>query len=239
MASVHPDDLLAAYSLDALTDEERAAVAAHVAECQQCHDWLARHGPTTEVLALSIADSPAPRADLRDRIMTAAARTEQIRPEPVSLVVRRRSLAWSRLAGWLAAAALFLTTLGLGVWNVTLRQELQALQPATPLSGVLLATADAPGAQGSLAVRPGSGATLSVANLPPPQAGQVFEAWVIDPQGPHPAGTFVTTPDGHGLVGLSQPPRPGEVVAVTTEPSPGRAAPSGKILLKGTLNPGA
>ena len=234
MASEHPEDLLAAYSLDAVTDAERTAVARHVAACSRCRDWLSRYGSTTEVLALSIADAPAPRTDLRDRILAAAATTAQVWPVTRPSVVPSRSRGWSRYGGWLAAAALFVITLGVGVWNYSLQQQIQALQPRQSPGLAMVATADAPGAGGTVVVQ-SDGALLTVASLPPPPAGKVFEAWVIDKAGAHAAGSFGTTSDGRGSLQLTQQPAAGDTVAVTTEPSPGLAAPTGKVLLKGTV----
>jgi anti-sigma factor RsiW len=237
MTTVHPDDLLAAYALDALPDDERVAVEAHLVGCAQCRDWVARNGSTAGLLALAVEDAPSPAPDLRDRILAAANRTEQVRPGPRLVVAQAPRVRWRRLTGWLAAAALLVMTLGLGAWNYALQRDLRAAQAAPVLRGALAATSDAPNAEGTLVVGPGDSAALTVANLPPPRPGDVFEAWVIDSGGrPHPAGIFATSPDGHGVVGLTQPPRPGEVVAVTMEPAPGLAAPSGKILLKGTLD---
>jgi hypothetical protein len=142
----------------------------------------------------------------------------------------------SRLVGWLAAAALFATTLGLGAWNLSLRDQIQTLA-ARPVPRVALAaTADAPGASGELAVESGRGTVLTVNNLPRLSPGQVYEAWVIGGGGPQPAGTFLTTPDGRGALALTRPAASGEVVAVTAELSPGVSAPTGKILLKGIAN---
>jgi hypothetical protein len=237
MSDLHPDELLAAFALDALTGEERESVLAHLVGCARCRHEVGLLRATSEALPLSISDVPAPSLDLRERILREAARTEQIRAPlaqvpVVGLTPERRRAS---LAGWVAAAALLLALVGLGIRDLSLSREIQALsQPAT-LQGQLVATADAPGAGGTYALTPNREGRLIVANLPPPTPGQVYEAWVIDAGGPKPAGTFVTTPDGHGTVILTQPASPGDTLAITNEPAPGTQAPSGKILLKATV----
>jgi anti-sigma factor RsiW len=235
MNVVHPRDLLAAYALDALTEDERVAVQAHLAGCAECRREVARHRAVTEVLAMSVLPEQPPSADLKERILRETARTPQVRLVPRRQSARRRSGISSRLAGWLAAAILLVTSTGLGVWNLNLREQLQVATARPTPRLALAATADAPGASGGLAVDANGGALVTVSNLPPLAAGRVYEAWVIDVSGPKPAGTFLTTSDGRGAVALTQATSPGQVVAVTAEPSPGTESPTGKVLLKGTV----
>ncbi len=240
MSTNHPHDLLAAFALDALPEGERARVLAHLAGCPHCRRWVAEHRGVTEVLALTAPTDVAPSPELRSRILQSAAHTEQDRPAAALVRSTRRLSRLTRLGGWLVAAVFFLTSVGLGVWNYVLRQELASVQQRPALQGALVATADARGALGRLDWLNGREPTLlvTVTNLPPPPAGLVYEAWVIDAQGPKPAGTFVTTPDGHGVVVLTRPATPGSVIAITVEPTPGTSAPTGKVLLKGTAEAG-
>ncbi len=234
MNTTHPVDLLAAYALDALPEDERLAVRAHLQGCRTCQLDVQKFRSVTEVLEMSVVPQTPPSADLRDRILRASARTPQVHQRPVA-VPRSRRITWTaRLVGWLAAAVLFVTSIGLGAWNWNLQQQVQALsvRPATRVA--LLATADAPGASGDLALDSGQGTVVTVNNLPQLPTGQVYEAWVIDSAGAQPAGVFLTTPDGRGAVSLTRPATVGQIVAITAEPSPGRPTPSGKILLRGT-----
>jgi hypothetical protein len=232
-AGQHPSDLLAAFALDALTHDERTRVAAHLVGCAACRSEVSRFQQVTAVLPLANPVPDAPRPELRDRILREATAVRQARQRPAPRRPAPRLLRLPSVAGWLAAAALFLISLGLGALDLTLAQRPQALQQ--PGTVALAATADAPGASGRVLVDGGRPSILTVDNLPPPGTGLVYEAWVIGPGGPEPAGTFVTTSDGRGALALTRPAQSGEVVAVTAEPTPGRASPSGKILLKGTI----
>jgi anti-sigma factor RsiW len=232
---VHPSDLLAAYALDAVTDAERVEIQAHLVGCDQCRREVARHRAVTEVLAMSVLPEQPPTADLKERILRETTRTPQLRPIARQQRTLRRPALPSRLVGWLAAAVLLITSVGLGAWNLALREQLQ-LVSARPVPRVALAaTADAPGAAGDLTIDSQGGALVTVSDLPQLGTGLVYEAWVIDANGPKPAGTFLTTSDGRGAIALTRPPAPGQIVAVTAEPTPGTTVPTGKVLLKGTL----
>jgi anti-sigma factor RsiW len=233
VSGIHPTDLLAAYALDAVTEDERVAIQSHLAGCASCRREVARHRAVTEVLAMSTVSDTPPSPDLRSRILQESARTPQV---PASARRRQTNARLSfptRFVGWLAAAVLFVTSLGLGAWNLSLREQIQTLAVRPVPSVALAATADAPGASGALAVESGGGNVITVSNLPRLAAGQVYEAWVIGATGPQAAGTFLIAPDGRGAVALTRSAAPGEVVAITAEPAPGTSAPTGKILLKG------
>ncbi|HLZ08218.1 MAG TPA: zf-HC2 domain-containing protein, partial [Chloroflexota bacterium] len=108
MTDLHPDDFLAAFALDALTDEEREVVLTHLVGCARCRHEVSLLRSTLQALPMAISDAPAPPLDLRERILREAARTDQIRARPIPVVVAarppERRRAW--LAGWVAAAAL-------------------------------------------------------------------------------------------------------------------------------------
>lgn len=235
----HPEDSLAAFALGALRDDEREVVLAHLVSCSSCQEKVARYREVSEVLPLAEPpESPSPQ--LRERILQRAAQTPQprARSRPVTLVAppRRRAFWRSNPVAWLVAAAMFAVSLGMGAWNYALQQQVQTLQQAASSATVALAaTPNAPAARGQLVIGSRGQSVLVVGALPPPSPGQVYEAWLIGSAGPLPAGTFTTTPDGHGALVLSRPPRAGQVVAVTNEPAPGGEKPSGKVLLKGTV----
>ena len=132
----------------------------------------------------------------------------------------------------MVAAALLLATLGLGATTLSLQHEVQTLQHAQQLGTfALAATSDAPGATGQFYTGPDGARVVTVSSLPPLGSGDVYEAWVINQQGPQPAGTFFTTNDGRGAVVLSRSPTPGDTIAITREAAPGTSTPRGKVLL--------
>jgi hypothetical protein len=233
MNASHPDDLLAAYALDALAEAERAEVRAHVAGCARCRLLLREFQQVTEVLPLAHSEHGAPPPELRQRIMAAARSTPQLAARQPAR--RHWRVLVGSLNGWIAAA-LFLVALALGGWDVSQHRMLAAIQRPVGLQATLAATADAPGAAGNVTVVLGRAAVISVDHLAP-RSGLVYEAWVVAGGVPKPAGTFATTPDGHGDVTLTQPLQPGDTIAITAEPPPGTPAPTGKVLLAGKAPP--
>ena len=80
---------------------------------------------------------------------------------------------------------------------------------------------------------------LVVAQLEPPQPGQIYQAWALPEGGAGPIslGTFEVGPDGAGTYDADLPDLPDEVnaLAVSLEPVDGTPAPDGPIVLTGEL----
>jgi anti-sigma-K factor RskA len=98
-------ELTAAYALDSLPEDERRAFEEHLGDCDDCRAELATLGETVGALALA-TEGPAPAADLRDRIVSAA-RAET--PKVVALPGR------TRLYAGIAVAATAALAIGLSV----------------------------------------------------------------------------------------------------------------------------
>jgi hypothetical protein len=114
--------LLGAYSIDAVDADEAAAVEAHLSVCPRCHAEVAELREVAALLSHSGADAPE---GVWDRI--ASSLTEP--PPPLRLEVQRdrRGARWPRLrVGALAIAAAALVVLGIGV--VRLRGQVDDLQ---------------------------------------------------------------------------------------------------------------
>jgi anti-sigma factor RsiW len=112
-----PHDLLAAYALDALDDDERERFERHLEECEECSEQLALLREPVAALAYA-AEGPAPPEALRGRIIEGA------RAEPRAAVIRLRRRNWplAALAGVAAAAACL--AIGLGIWANSLSNSL-------------------------------------------------------------------------------------------------------------------
>jgi anti-sigma-K factor RskA len=152
-------ELTAAYALDSLPEDERRAFEEHLGDCDDCRAELATLGETVGALALA-TEGPAPAADLRDRIVSAA-RAET--PKVVALRPGR-----TRLYAGIAVAATAALAIGLSVG----------------LSGV------GGGKRLALTVHRDGIAQLTVSGFDPAPSGKVYEAWVIDGGKPVPAAVF-------------------------------------------------
>lgn len=239
-------DLLGAFALGAVDDDEAEAMRA----------WLARNGEAREELAELMAGVDAltftiepmePPAGLRGRIAEALLEDSAIVPPappilpyrapdaapPPPAPIRPPASFWSRATPWAAAAAaLLLITAGLLFWNLQLRDQLAATPAAEVIA--LAPTDAAPGASGEVRYQPGEGLLyLDVRDLPPLPEGHVYEVWLIGADGPVPAGTFDQSTDRHAIVTDREQ---FETLAITAEPGPlGTAAPTGEIVATAAL----
>jgi anti-sigma-K factor RskA len=223
-----PHDLLAAYALDALDEDERERFETHLAGCEECIEQLALLREPVAALAYA-AEGPVPPRELRDRIVEGA------RAEPRAAVIKlpRRNWALGAVAAVAAAAACL--AIGLGFWANSLSNSLDRERRATSrLDQLFQENATAKpliGANGSLIVsRNGSGAILvcGLANAP---SSKTYEAWVITGNSPVPAGTF-RGGSGCRPVFLTEPVPNKATVAVTLERAGGATSPTLPILFR-------
>ena len=208
-------ELTAAYVLDALDTDERDAYEAHLAGCARCRAEVGELSSVSEALAYA-ADPVDPPEQLRGRILEAA-RAERPNVEPL----RPR---WARPAAAAAAAAAVAAcvAVGLGIWNVSLHDQLskpQALQ-RVPVTG----------APGSLVVSTNGSAALVLYRIDAAPAGKTYEAWVIrGKQAPVPAGLF--SGGGATFVPIRGKVKSGSAVAVTVEPAGGSPQPTSRPIV--------
>jgi anti-sigma-K factor RskA len=205
------NELTAAYALDALEPDEIEAYEEHLAGCPICQDNLATMSATMVQLAYA-APPVDPPPELRERILEAA------RAERQNVVPLRPRGGWTGARTAIAAAAAIAACLviGLGIWNVSLSNQ---LDEARNLRSVAIQ-----GASGSVVVDGADRGVLVLSSLDEAPRGKTYEAWVIDGDVASPAGTF----DGGGTVTvkLEHPVRPGSVVAVTVEDGEGADQPT-------------
>jgi anti-sigma factor RsiW len=217
-------ELVAAYALDALDDDEREEFERHLGTCERCADELAGLREAAASLAYAIPSTPLPTA-LRERILDSA-RAE--RPNVVPL--RRR---WSTPALGTVAAVAAVVAIGLGIWNISLSHsiddkdaELAANAKAFEIVGDPNAARHSlTGADGSLIVaRSGDGA-LVVCGLDSAPADKTYEAWVIAGKRASRAGVFDSDRPCLAVPLTTPVPRDG-VVGVTIERKGGVDAPT-------------
>ncbi len=214
-------ELSAGYALDALEPEERDAFERHLAGCPECQEEIAAFWEVAGALAIA-AESPAPRPELRERILADARAEKQI---VVPLDSRRRVSPVLTAVTAVAAAV----AIGLGIYAVSLNSDLDSTRSALTAqenAAALLADSSAT----SVALQSGTGrlvvgndgeAVLVLNDLPPAPAGKTYQAWIVDDQIPVSAGTFVSSGD-QAVVPIPQAVPDGAVVAVTIEDSGGR-----------------
>ena len=238
------DELKAAaagYVLGSLEPDERREFEAHLAGCAECASEVDSLRPIAAALATAVPQV-TPRAEVRDRILAAAAAGLKTR----SSVHDRKS---PRALRWLPLAAAIVIAVGAGVYAVSLQRQMGDLQArfeqAQATTAVLAAPdlaridlqgqAVAPDARARALWSRSRGLVFTAANLPPAPSGKAYQVWVVTAQAPISAGLLTTDPAGGGTQYYMTAPdiAPPVAVAVTLEPAGGVAAPTGEKYLVG------
>jgi anti-sigma-K factor RskA len=224
--------LIGAYALDALDDLERARFEHHLAACEPCRDEVAGLRRTAVRLADAAAVTPPPR--VREQVLARARETPQVRTTLAPAAPQPAVRSTGRRVGLAAAAVLAVVTVGSGAtaWNEHEAAQ-RARTDASRITGVLTDPSarqvQAPVAGGGRAtlVVAGDRAVLAGGGLPALPADRTYQLWVIrdkqvssaglGPQGPDAAGTWSRPVDGV---------RPGDLVAVSVEPTGGSEQPT-------------
>jgi hypothetical protein len=258
-----PQEDLALYALQALSEEETAAVRAHLKTCAVCRNEVAELSGDLALVALSAEPQPLPEG-AKERLLKkiAAVAEEEGRTSTTPVVsiadakpVRRiyMSIPWAAVAAMIVFA--FALILKIGDMNRELRQKTTQLAQQAEASSraqrvldvltaksaqrVLLTgakTKPVPSARAVYLASAGS-LILQANNLDPLPPGKAYELWVIPANGkaPIPAGLF--QPDATGSASVILPPLPAGVPAkafgVTVERAEGSDTPTAPILLVG------
>ncbi len=241
-AEAHVADLLPAYALDCLDEDELITVAEHLAVCADCRVQLRAYEATVGRLALA-APKVAPRPELRARLL------ERIQPPRTRVMAQPRSTWW---ASWLVsmrrtsllwvAAALILVVL-LGLSNLWLWQRLNQLAAAQQPGGVmrtvvLSGTEAVPAASGLIVISlDGHHGTLVVDRLPPLTESQQYQLWLIEDDQRDSGGVFSVSEEGYGALWIDSvaPLSSYTGFGITIEPSGGSPGPTGPKVLGGSL----
>lgn len=232
------DDALAAYALDAVDDEERAAIERALAASPELRDKVGGYAETATQLA-DLADPVTPPPGLKSRLMTAIEHTPQVAPDvagsvqppgPAETAARRR---WFQRPVAIIAAAAAAVVLVVGAivgigwsgpngWGA--QREMSAIAEAPDVQS---ATHELDGGgEVTLVWSAEQGRSgVVVEGLPDLGAEETYELWYIDDSGAEPAGTFDVAGDETWRV-LEGDFRPGVAVGVTVEPAGGSPEPT-------------
>lgn len=242
----HPDlhTLTGAYALDALDDDERAAFEAHLPDCPQCREEVDGFLATAGMLGGAVSEAPPPQ--LKGSLMDLVARTRQDAPEPreepaprarpdnvVDLSGRTARRAWLDRLVLPAAAVMAVIVAGLSIVVGNLNQRLDEVVAASDVAAVVAAPdlqtwetelADGGAARVVYSASRGEGWFLAD-GMSTTEAGEVYELWLIDDEGPSPAGLFNASAGlvAHGFTGSVDGVN---AIGVTVEPASGSPQPT-------------
>jgi hypothetical protein len=258
-----PQEDLALYALQALSEEEASAVRVHLKGCDVCRNEAAELSGDLALVALSAEERPLPEGAherLMARIAADAKADGRDAAKPVVSIADAKpgrpiysSIPWAAVAAMVVFA--FALMMKIGDMDRELQQKSEQLAQqgaassraqrvldvltASSAQRVLLTAANTKPAPSARAVYlAASGSLIFQANdLYPLPAGKAYELWVIPANGkaPIPAGLF--RPDAAGSASVILPPLPAGVAAkafgVTVERAEGSDTPTAPILLAG------
>ncbi len=241
------------YAMDAVTAAERDRFAAHLANCAQCRDDVREMREATA--RLGIAAAVRPRPELRDQTIRAAFLTSQLAPlvsdapaapassaPPASRWRERAGRLWS-LPTRLALAATVLVLVAAASLGLLANSAMRQLHHTQGQDHLIAAVLNAPDAA-MLTARVTTGGTATVVmshqehclvftahGLRPLPRGQVYELWLMGPDGDRPAGMLRPQPGGMAgpavVLGLS----PGDAIGLSIEPASGSRLPTSVLVV--------
>ena len=258
-------DLSGGYALGNLSEAERRAFEAHLPTCPECGEEVREFAAVAQGLAQAVPLVDPPAA-LRARVLGAATATATSHGAAVAPRSPRRALAFLSAAAAVVALALGLYAVSLQQRIRVLEDELRAasaraaesqqqlvqyrvasdrLQQARSILAApdlrridLAGQKAAPGASGRAFWSPAQGLVVAFDNLPATSPDRVYQLWVIPPGGaPISAALLDLQPDGRAIaLGAQGSASRVGTVAVTLEPAGGVPAPTGDMIVVGTLS---
>ena len=228
-------DLIPAYAIRALDEEEERLVAAHLTSCQPCQDELAAYEETVAQLA-EIVPREQPGAHLKTRLMERIQPESQLETPPTwwdRMTMRLRAAA----PVWVPVSAVLILVLLLS--NILLWRQLNRATSREIMTVTLGGTAAEPDANGVLVLVPGQPeGTLVVDHLTPLPADQQYQLWLVEEDGNRDSGVvFSVDARGRAEVRVSgRKPLPEySAFGITIEPTGGSPGPTGQQVLGSNL----
>lgn len=240
-SEVHVDDLIPAFVLGVLENEEAGQVATHVETCFICRETLLQYRQLAGQMAFAapqVAPPPRVKAALMARVQPMA-RQQPPEGHRASWFEGLRA-AFARQSPALALVSLVLV-LFLAASNLLLWRQVRDLQSARPMALKtidLTGTAFAPQASGMIVVSTdGSHGTLVVDDLPQLREAQQYQLWLIRDGQRVSGGVFDVSREGYGSVWIESPEPLADYQSfgITIEPVGGSSGPTGEKVLGGDL----
>jgi len=238
------ETLVAPFVLGACEADEAELVRRHLAGCASCRELARRLGAAAEHLALSVQEA-VPPPGLKARILAAAIESgapdpdlppaPAPQPRPAPRIRLGGAPWWSRLRPAPAAAfALAVLVLLLGGYTYSLSRQVSDLRTRADARYAMAGTGAMAGADATVvSLRREDLTVLDFRNMPPLEAGRVYELWFLDSSGNAvPAAVF----QGSGLVSIRGDLAGVRTLAVTVETGPeGSKAPTQAPQMTGTV----
>ena len=241
-ADQHVFDLLPAYALDCLDEDEAIIVSEHLADCSLCNSELGAYQAIADELSL-VVPMVDPPASVKRKLM------ERIGADSPGMKIHSRSLLrktpliniFQRMAPSLALVSLVII-LALASSNILLWGRVRQFETAYPQTAMsivsLQGTRDMPDATGLIVIsQDGDHGTLVVDHLLPLGKTEQYQLWLIVDGKRTNGGLFSVDTEGYGSLWVESP-RPLKDYSsfgVTIEPSGGSPGPTGEKVLGGNF----
>jgi anti-sigma-K factor RskA len=238
------EELLGAYVLEALSDEERRTVDAHLVTCPQCPKMVQQLQAIVDVFPLTVpAIDPSPQVKERilDRISRAEAARQPTRAIHVTPAVppAGKPRSWRNALLVATLVVLFGLVGALFTWNLVLDQQVARLSARVnpPVVYTIHGTDASVVADGQVLYYASQNLTvLIIRNLPPLKGTEVYQGWLLRGQQPTSIGLFNVQ---HGVATLDFPGTIAgyDTAAVSLEAGPRATsiAPQGPVVALATL----
>jgi anti-sigma-K factor RskA len=225
------------YALDALeAGSERDRFTRHLSRCQSCAAEV--KGFREVATAMAFAAAAEPPVELRDRVLTAAARTRQLPPDVRTHARPRRSRSSVPWVPWLSgvvATASIVVAVLFGFAQAHTRDELNQVKAENQAISLLLSAPEAKLLTHT--VTNGGVATVVLAadrhelavvttGLPALPSGKVYQLWLIGKPKIVSAGLLPAAKNGQTPAVLATGVVKGDTLGLTVEPAGGSAQPT-------------
>lgn len=238
-ADFHVQELIPAYALGCLDQDDALLVSQHLVTCPTCQAELQSYEEVVAQLALAVPKA-VPSADLPSRLMGRLQDSKAVLASP-SWWQRLRTTKPRLGLAWGIASAIIIMILT--VSNLLLWQRINQIETG-PRSGrmraiPLTSTNAAPGADGFIIIgADGQNGALVVDKLPLLTPEQQYQLWLIRDGQRTSAAVFSVDEYGYGGTRIKAPGSLFEYSAcgVSIEPAGGSPSPTGDRVLAGILD---
>ena len=245
LAAGRAAELAELYALDALNDQERAAVESHIAAAapDERRAFTDRVRQARETLAVSFTAEEEPASDLFGRIMAQLPSQQEAAPAvPDALSAARERRAERRRPGsmrnWIigvaAAAALALGGVGIGAYNAYQNDPLNQVLQAQDLRKASVDVRG--GGTANLAISPSKNAlVVTMDGVPAPPEGKVYQMWLIPKDGSAPVSKGLMDAEALSKPAVVDGIQSAASLGITVEPLGGSGSPSTRPVAEATL----
>ena len=232
----HIHEMLPAYALGCLDDDEAVLVSEHIEECAKCHVQFLEYRSTVDAMAYG-SPAASPPDSLKQKLIQRI-QSASDRPTVLQSAKKHRNLKslWQRFLPAWAFASLALIV-GLSVINLLQWHHTQKLQKEVAAELLVLkmkGTPKAPKGDGTFIISQNRKKGVLVASdLPIPKENQQYQLWMKKNDQEVSGGVFSVTPTGYAVVEIQSMESLSNFQSfkITLEPEGGSPTPSDYIVM--------